>query len=281
MTPPIFIIGSGRSGTTLLYNLLTDHDELAWVSNLSNRVPALPFLVRASRYNKLRSLHRAFDPAMETIEGYAHCGLGSSTLPWADECDIDIEMLRLRVTKYFEAHCRAWGRERLVTKNTSNSMRIALLELLFPGAQYVVIHRHPYSVISSLLKVDFWPNLNLWWSGKSPHQLELEGTDPLAIAAEHWMRQVSAIHESVNQLPASRVHIIAYENLVQFPEQICENIFEFLGLKQNDAFRQNIKRRSVSTASINKWKQSADKGRYSNVNAIVEPMATALSYELV
>jgi len=169
MKPPIFVIGSGRSGTTLLYNILTGHEDLAWVSNLSNRLPMIPAIAGASRFDTLRSLHRAFQPAMETIEGYKYIGLDRSTIPWDPSKNTATGTVAEKTRAYFEAHCRAWGREQLVSKNTSNSTRIHLLDEIFPEARYVHIHRHPYSVISSLLNVGFWPGLDLWWSDKTPY----------------------------------------------------------------------------------------------------------------
>jgi len=34
---PIFVIGTGRSGTTLFFHLLALHPDLAWFSNFGNR----------------------------------------------------------------------------------------------------------------------------------------------------------------------------------------------------------------------------------------------------
>jgi len=38
MTPvkPIFLVGLGRSGTTVLYNLIANHQELCWISAKDN-----------------------------------------------------------------------------------------------------------------------------------------------------------------------------------------------------------------------------------------------------
>ena len=44
----IFIIGSGRSGTTLLYNLLATHSDVAWFSVLSHHKPVLGAFAVAS-----------------------------------------------------------------------------------------------------------------------------------------------------------------------------------------------------------------------------------------
>ena len=50
---PIFIIGSGRSGTTILYRLLCLHPDLCWFSNYSNRFPYLPVLSSIQRLQDL------------------------------------------------------------------------------------------------------------------------------------------------------------------------------------------------------------------------------------
>ncbi|MHC4474808.1 MAG: sulfotransferase [Planctomycetota bacterium] len=39
MIRPIFIIGSPRSGTTLVLEVMATHEELAWVSNAVNIAP--------------------------------------------------------------------------------------------------------------------------------------------------------------------------------------------------------------------------------------------------
>jgi len=280
MKPPIFVIGSGRSGTTLLYNILTGHEDLAWVSNLSNRLPMIPAIVGASRFNKLRSLHRVFQPAMETIEGYNHIGLDRSTIPWDPSKNVVTNQLAEKTRNYFEAHCRAWRREQLVSKNTSNSTRIHLLDEIFPDARYVHIHRHPYSVISSLLNVGFWSDLDLWWSDKTPQQLELAGADAIEVAAEHWNRQMQAILASADTLPESRFIQLSYEDLVSSPETVCEKILNFLDLKFSDEFRENIKGQRVQTSSLDKWKQTAEIERFVNANPKIAKIATQLQYEL-
>ena len=49
---PIFIIGVGRSGTTILYNLLSIHPELCWFSRYSDMLP---------RNNYIALLHRTLE----------------------------------------------------------------------------------------------------------------------------------------------------------------------------------------------------------------------------
>ena len=52
---PIFIIGCGRSGTTIVYDLLCEHPDLAWFSNYAQRWPAVPQLAALSRARRVRA----------------------------------------------------------------------------------------------------------------------------------------------------------------------------------------------------------------------------------
>ena len=217
---------------------------------------------------------------METIEGYHHIGLDRSTIPWDSSKSPAIKQMAEKTREYFEAHCRAWGREQLVSKNTSNSTRIHLLDEIFPEARYVHIHRHPYSVIASLLNVGFWPGLDLWWSDKTPQQLQQSGADPIEVAAEHWNRQIEAILASAVTLPESRFLQLSYEDLVSSPETVCEKISHFLDLKYSDEFRESIKNQRVQTSSLDKWKQAAALERFVNANPKIASTAAALQYEL-
>ncbi len=50
---PIFIMGCPRSGTTIFLDLLSSHEDFAWVSLQYNRLPWLHFI---NFYNRIYSL---------------------------------------------------------------------------------------------------------------------------------------------------------------------------------------------------------------------------------
>ena len=41
---PIFLIGAGRSGSTLVHKILSEHPEVAWLTGISNKFPGHPSL---------------------------------------------------------------------------------------------------------------------------------------------------------------------------------------------------------------------------------------------
>jgi hypothetical protein len=43
---PIFIVGAPRSGTNIFYRTLARHPDLAWISNITKKVPSSLWLTR-------------------------------------------------------------------------------------------------------------------------------------------------------------------------------------------------------------------------------------------
>ena len=49
---PIFVIGTGRCGSTIVFEALALHEKLGWFSNYNDRFPNLEFVSLAPRiYN--------------------------------------------------------------------------------------------------------------------------------------------------------------------------------------------------------------------------------------
>ena len=46
MKPPIFIVGTGRSGTTIFFKMLKNHPNVAWLSSLNKRYREKRYLNR-------------------------------------------------------------------------------------------------------------------------------------------------------------------------------------------------------------------------------------------
>ena len=286
MKPPIFVIGSGRSGTTLLYEILASHESLAFVCNLTNRLPVFPQASALCGSNIFQK-HYAFKPASEAKAGFKYCGINEFPVP------IDIEHIRRnpdeyklqqakdKTRQYFTKHCRAFGRDRIVSKNTANSMKIELLNEIFPDAYFLHIYRNPYSVISSLLNVPFWPELDLWWSDKSPSQLEEQGVNKYETAGTHWSNQIDIIWESKKNIDSQRFLEVAYEDLVGDLHNQMSQILNFCDLEYTDAFKKSLDSLNVNKKSLDKWKTIDASANYKAANQSINDRATDLGYELI
>lgn len=282
MKTPLFVIGSGRSGTTLMYELLTMHKEFAWASNLTNRCPWFPEAAFLSRVEFL-SGYRLFQPASETIEGFRYCGLEEFRLPLeltVDTSDDELQSVAEKTRSYISRHQRVFRRDRYISKNTTNSMKIDLLRHIFPDACFVHIYRHPFAVISSLLNVGFWEDLPLWWAdGKTPRQLVRFGEDNHVVAGKHWSNQVEMILRKLEDIPIDDVYSVSYEELVGNPSKTMEEISDRFDLNDLD-FLSKVSMRNVSKSSLDKWKGTMDSQCIRSKLECVVPLANRLGYSL-
>lgn len=271
---PIFVIGSGRSGTTLLYEILCLHNSVCWVSNISNRIPWLPWLVFFSKYSVLRKI-KLFAPASESIHAYRFHGVENSFLSVSSPSkELGVEDSRkpnFSLDWYFRIHTGVCKKNRLVSKNTSNSMRLRYLYEKFPNAKFLHIYRHPCGVVSSLLNVPFWPNLKLWWhNNETPCELSKYGKSMADIAANHWVRQLEQIVQDREFIPVDQFYQVRYEDLVSDIEASLGGITEFLELEYQDSYLGKIHELGVSDSSTEKWKNILTKEEQNRVMAIAK-----------
>ena len=157
---PVFLLGSGRSGTTVLYHLLSSHPELCWFSNYSNLLHWLPFIPLSQRLlhqgasgsslakdafsNKGRKL--SVRPA-EAKKLYKKAGLPHNRV--LTELDHKPEV-EARFRKIIERHLYWSGRTRFLSKDTANNQRYKLLNHMFPDALFVHLVRDGRAVTNSI-----------------------------------------------------------------------------------------------------------------------------------
>ena len=172
---PIFIIGHWRSGTTYLHNLITQDDNLGYISSLQTWTPELFLGSRPIVQYILKRFLPEIRP-MDNIEL-------SSELPQEEEYALgNVSLNSFYHGWYFPKNMKKYFRElilinnfqqksqlewskaylrilkkatfnmngkRLIIKNPANTVRIKALLEMFPHAQFVHIYRNPYLVYLS------------------------------------------------------------------------------------------------------------------------------------
>jgi len=170
---PIFVIGTPRSGTSLLYHWLCSHPDLAWFSipDIANWIPDAQKNEIKKRFQKFKEKGEKF-PADENalltfgdvlfnpkdfehlpagpypIEGETfwlkHFGTG-----FVDDISIDTQT---ELVKGIIDVIRKQKKLRFLNKAPQNVMRLKALGKIFPDAHFINISRDPRSVVSSSLR---------------------------------------------------------------------------------------------------------------------------------
>jgi hypothetical protein len=175
-TPPVFIIGFWRSGTTLLHNLLCQDPEAAYTTTFQTVFPNL--ILTQSWW--LKPLINFFVPVRRPYdnvgmdmdfpqeEDFGLMNIQPSTIYkfflFPSEFDIIIDQELFtgnlppeKISQWKEAYhgmiAKAvfnTGGNRYIGKNPCHLTRTIMLKEMFPEAKFIFIHRHPYKVIESL-----------------------------------------------------------------------------------------------------------------------------------
>lgn len=262
---PIFILGSERSGTTILYNLLAFHPDTCWFSQATNKNPRYPELSitnkllrvpYVSRYIRYKIL-KAYTPMwMRPSEGekiYNQYGFKANIKTTEkDIADILVEAFSLNIKQHM-----CWtGGKRFLNKIPANTQRIRLLNTIFPDAYYIHIVRDGRAVANSLLQPYsyWWPSTPLWWKpGNTPQSLIKSGVDRETIAALHWVHNIQEIYNN-RLLLKGRYLEIRYEQLVSNSLDVIKQICLFCELQSPKTYI-DILPRALQNMNTN-WQQT-------------------------
>ena len=264
---PLLIIGAPGSGTTLLYQTLCSHRDLAYITHnmlraglrkhgrlVGDRRKALFLLHNLIHRDPASTLPHEADAFWMTYFGY---------YDYRTENDYTEEMaayFRKKVTQVQDL----WSRPRFVNKNLQNSFRVRLLNLVFPDAKFIHIIRDGRAVAFSLLnKKDL---------GATSPILLIGFKDILGDKYQHkrselynygiaWKEYVTRAREA-SAAAQGRYYEVRYENLVREPHNELRRIIDFCELDWYSKFEEKI----PSTQNMNeKWKHKASKEQHIDI----------------
>ncbi|MBX3600239.1 MAG: sulfotransferase [Rubrivivax sp.] len=243
---PVFLLGPGRSGTTLLYKLVAAMPDVGYLSNYNARFPQAPMWGLAARpvshafrmkrfawfqdeggayFNDGRPWHQRIVPTpVEAEPVYRSCGMpDSEDLDRPLPADV-VERLRRR----FRDIAAAMGRSVVVSKRTANNRRVAQLLQAFPDARFVCLLRDGRAVARSLVRVHWWSDHTLFWCGRTPRSLVAEGDDELVLAARNWVEEMAVMEAGMRQIPAAQRMDLRYDDLLADPRACLTRVHAFM-----------------------------------------------------
>jgi hypothetical protein len=230
----IIVHGPGRSGTTLLYNMLALHPELAWISGYVNRFPRHPILSNLNRLQGIRALEkwsrgRRFWPRPaeaygfwnEYFPGFSAAASRPSEGHAGDRPDACLRAMRA-VMAYS-------GKPRFITKITGLS-RAAELERAFANPFVLYLNRDPRAVVLSMYK-ERW--------GYRSHPERFAGRETHRLLEEYVTRYRGYL-EDAGKLERFRFMSLRYENLIDNPASVISRILAFTRLPGDEKFDKII-----------------------------------------
>ncbi|MEP6513306.1 MAG: sulfotransferase [Parafilimonas sp.] len=272
---PIIIFGTGRSGTTIISDIIFQHEDLAWHSNYQELFP---------KFAGVNYLRRLFDNKMwrligmntqnnksffnyvcfRPIERYNFWqALTGPRIEFARNFLIDEKATaeeKKNIRTFFAKMVKYQKRKRLAFKITGPS-RMEYLSSIFPDALFVNIVREPVATVRSWLEVQ-WSNQitdQLWWTGAySPAEeaqaKELSG-NPALFAAFQYKKIMETTDDEIKKVNPN-ICVISYEEFVNDPNGVVAKLMNFLKLNPSKLIDEYMTKISVKNRNDRQAKSS-------------------------
>ncbi|MBC3767449.1 tetratricopeptide repeat-containing sulfotransferase family protein [Neptunicella marina] len=230
-TQEIFIVGMPRTGTTLLERIISAPDNVVSAGELYQFSLAV------------KEVHQQINPEFSPL---------SSLSLMTEEQAKHAGQLYKKRTSYF----RAEPQQIILDKLPLNILYAAHILQALPSAKIVCLVRNPLDTI-----VANYRQLFAFEDRAACYSLSLMDT------ARFYQRFIQLVNQLAARYP-QRFIVVNYEELVQQPEVISQNMFSFLGLTWQSQYVQIEKnqapvatassiqvRQGISTANLNNWQR--------------------------
>ena len=285
---PIIIIGSGRSGTTIISEIIFQHEDLAWHSNYQEIFFFTPLInllrpffnnklwhfkkfykyVGASKNTRQKNQSRfnliLFNP-VERYNFWEHITgkrIDFSRGFLLNEKATEQEIKHIR--SFLAKQVKYQGKKRLIMKFTGPA-RLEYLTSIFPDALIVNLIREPVATVRSWLEVGFWQRMGinkLWWRGAyTPDEIAYAETikdKPALITAFQYKKLMETTKQEIDKLGLN-VYECHYEDFVKDAKTFIYKTMEFMQLQPSnkvDAYLKNTvvdisnQRASITNKSV-------------------------------
>jgi len=241
---PIFVVGSGRSGTTLVQLMLNAHPDIAVAGELHFFDQILELKQVVPELETKEHVDRLFG-LLSSTAGFQYLAGFDSVL-----ADARRRLLAAHTPGYgllyryiLEGFCREQGARRFGEKTTANLRYLEALVRLFPNCSVIHVVRDPRAVVASRLKVP-------WTS------------DDVVTNAIKWKLEVSCGRSFATHHEAVRSFLeIRYEEVVADAEQTLHRVCEFIQ-EPYDERMLDYHRSAATFVEKEPWKKGTSKPVY-------------------
>ena len=271
MTGPLILLGVSRSGTTLL-RVILDRSPGVAIPDESFFVPLL-----ARRHGRAIDAERFLDDVsrIPTIRDWG--------VPVADVAGrIRSGMLTGEaIAAIYEAYADAAGKPRWGDKTPMYMRHLALLDELFPGAQYVHLIRDGRDAALSFLQMPEGSFTRTWAHPRTPAQF-----------ACLWRKEVNDARVLGRLVGAARYHEVRYEELVADPASAVRGICVFAAIPFEPAMLDYTRAVDVSgkphqqrlltppTSGVRNWQEDMSAEDAAAFESVAGDLLSELGYDV-
>lgn len=244
---PIFILGHWRNGTTLLHELMAMDTQFAYPNHFEISRPH-SFLYREPYIEKIEANPELEKRPMDNMQvnfrspgedesGLAVLSLRSSTISWMfpryenyydrfltfqDAEPTDLERWKQSLVLFMKKLTFRYQRP-LLMKSPAHTARVKILLDIFPDARFIHIHRNPYTVYQSTIKL-----YNTAVAG-SYLQDPVPGTVKTGII-RRYQEMYNSFFDQKELIPADQYIEVAFKDLEQDKIGVLRKIYTCLDI---------------------------------------------------
>lgn len=240
---PVFVVGMPRSGTSLVEQMLTAHPAVHGGGEMRH----LPAILEETFHFEESQSANAYPEVVPALSAEALERVGRAYID------------------------RAWrnagGASHVTDKLTGNFLHLGMIALTLPRAKIVHVVRDPRDTCFSCFA-------NLFRLGDIPYSYDLE------TLGRHWLRRQSLMAHWHTLLPADRIMLLRYEDLVDDTERVLRGLLDFLGLPWNesclDFHRQKRAVHTVSAGQVGRPIYATSVARWQRFQPHLKPLLDIL-----
>jgi omega-hydroxy-beta-dihydromenaquinone-9 sulfotransferase len=286
---PVFVLGSGRCGSTIFHQILAEHPNLAWLSVFCDYFPNIPAVNRlflrmidvpaVGTFLKSRRELRPWEPYNFWLRGYK----GFKT-PCRDLTQHDVSHKVKKITQLIAAETLTSKRHRLLAKVTGWP-RIDYFSNIFEDARFIHVVRDGRAVVNSMLNVPWWwgwqgPQ-NWRWGELTADQYEewtRHDRSFVALAAIEWNILMNAVDIAKQTIDPANFLEIRYEDLCVDPVGIFRDVAQFCELPFPPKFEKAVKKYKLRNSN-NKWQTELNEVQQQVLNQVLQTELERYGYK--
>ncbi len=235
---PIFILGTGRSGTTILGIVLSMHREVGYL-------------------NEPKAIWHLIHPHEDVIGNYSQ-----SNAKYRLTAEDATDQMQRRAAQMFGAYLTTTRSERLVDKYPELIFRVDFVRALFPDARFIFLVRNGWDTCQSIAtwskrlgvhrngeKHDWWGVEDRKWRLMVKQLVETDAAlSGIADKVKHFERHLDraavewivTMQEGIRLIDTSPdcTHLVRFEDLTAKPDETLSALCDFCELPTDTIFQE-------------------------------------------